>query len=86
MLFRSGSPVPEATVRILDDRSGAGVAETQTDEGGRYELRVPPGERYRISALKLSRVGRVWRSRSHPLTVKGAELEVNLSDMPDATP
>ncbi len=50
VVSRGGWPVEEALV-VLTDSSGESVGATRTDEGGHYELGLPPIGRYVLTAL-----------------------------------
>jgi hypothetical protein len=47
-----GQALPEATVRIIDPKTGQVVATTTTDRDGKYSVEVPPGGPYIVEASK----------------------------------
>lgn len=50
VVSRAGWPVEDALV-ILTDTAGESVGATRTDDGGHYEMGMPPGGRYVLTAL-----------------------------------
>lgn len=82
VISRGGWPIEDALV-VLTDATGESVGATRTDEGGHYELGLPPLGRYVLTALDPGS----GRSESQDVVVSAQQRRFNmvLPELPEPT-
>jgi MFS family permease len=80
VVSRGGWPIDDALV-VLTDSSGESVGATRTDEGGHYELGLPPLGRYVLTAL--DPVSGMAESEDVVVSAQRRCFNVVLPDLPD---
>lgn len=80
VVSRGGWPIEDALV-VLTDSSGESVGATRTDEGGHYELGMPPLGRYVLTAL--DPVSGMAESEDVVVSAQRRRFNVVLPDLPE---